>query len=288
MKKPLVGQLLFAAAFVLLAAVNALILSRVADNQTPDPLARLWLTERELPMVKWLALENSGAALRINWRNLGRAENSVDDRTPSWLSGKKLEELGFVFANGLPLGDHRAKPSLDLEVFVVLEYSGPAYHEAVRRAERALARVEEEQRANPSDTSGQSRRFQAKKRIRAEQMEQSRLFVVNAGKNAAQLRTLYKDPARYIITSGIVGIHYREENGRLWAQGMIRGLRPAKLHLPLEQRRQVDRLLERNHLNRSEGNLPRYEVEVVYGKRDQPWIGSIRSTEAVRDEREKQ
>ena len=137
MKKPLASRLLFAVALLLLAAVNGLLLSAVAENQTQEPVARLWLSERELPEIKWLAMENSGVSLRLQWRNLGRKGNIVDDSSPSWLSGKKLEELGFVFADGLPLKDRRAKSAFDREVFFVLEYNGAAYHEAIRRAERA-------------------------------------------------------------------------------------------------------------------------------------------------------
>ncbi|MDD2465942.1 MAG: DUF4824 family protein [Desulfobulbus sp.] len=288
MNKSLVTRLLFAAAFVLLAAVNSLVLSRVVDNQSQTPVARLWLSEREVPNVKWLALENSGVDLRIHWRNLGREGNTVDDHSPSWLSGKKLEELGFVFANGLPLGDRRAKPVLDREVFFVLEFSGPAYREAIRRAERTLAAVEAEQRQNPGDKSGSSNRFQAKQRIRAEERERSRLFVIDAGQDAAQLHKLYSDAGRYIITRGIVDVHYQKENGRLWARGTIGGLQPAKLHLPLKQRQQLDRILHEHHRDSVESKLPRYEAEVVYGSQYEPWIESIRALQVAQTEEKKE
>jgi len=275
MKKPLVTRLLFAAAFILLAAANGLLLSGVAENQTQPPISQLWLSERELPEVKWLALENSGVGLQLQWRNLGRKDNTVDDASPSWLSGKKLEELGFVFADGLTLGDRRAKPALDHEVFLVLEYNGPAYHEAVRRAERALVQIEEDLRNNPGENSGPSIRFQAKKRIRSEKTERSRLFVIDAGLDAVHMQQLYGDPGRYIITRGIVGLTYQQENGRLWARGRIRGLRPAKLHLPLEHKKQLDRILQGKSRDAIKSKQPRYEVEVVYGKRAEPWIASI-------------
>ena len=276
MKKPLVTRLLFAAAVLLLVVVNGLVLSRVTENATQGPVARVWLTERELPQVKWLALENSGVDLRIHWRNLGSEENTVDDSSPSWLRGQKLEELGFDFADGLLPGDRRAKPALEREVMVVLEYNGPAYHEALRRAERSLALIEEELRSNSGEPSGTTTRFQAKKRIRAEQMERSRLFVVNAGVDAGQLRKLYNESSRYIITRGIVGLYYEKENDRLWARGAIRGLRPEKLNLPLHQRREIERFLVENRRDGATGKLPRYEVEVVYGSKLDPWIGSVR------------
>lgn len=277
MKKSLVGRILFAAAFVLLVAVNSLVLSRVADNRTEAPVARLWMTERELPKIKWLAMENSGVDLHIRWRNLGREENGVDDGSPSWLSGKKLEELGFDFANGLPPGDHRAKPAPDREVFLVMEYSGPAHHAAIRRAERALVRLDEEQRRDPGARTGQSERFQAKKRIRSEEAERSRLFVVDADRDARRLQQLYDNPAKYIITRGVVGLRYREEGGRLWASGHIRSVNPGRLHVPLQFRRQLDGILKEDRRGSNANNLPLYEVEVVYGKRLEPWIGAIRS-----------
>jgi hypothetical protein len=234
------------------------------------------LTERELPKVRWLGMENSGVELRIRWRNLSRKENEVDDGNPSWLSGKKLEELGFVFANGLPLGDDRAKPALDREVFLVLEYNGPAYHEAIRRAERALARLEEAQRDNPGDRSGQSDRFQAKKRIRAESSEFSRLFVVDAGRDAGLLRKLYPDPARYILSRGVIGMRYHREGERLWAGGSIRSVNPDRLHLPLQHRRILDRIMDSDRGEASKDTLPRYEVALAYGSRFEPWIETIR------------
>nr|WP_321467323.1 DUF4824 family protein [uncultured Desulfobulbus sp.] len=281
MNKVVVTRLLFAAALVVLVAVNAQVLSRIADNRTQGAESRLWLSERELPQVRWLALDNSGVDLRIRWRNLGREGNRVDDRAPSWLSGKKLEELGFVFADGRLAGELDARPDLERAVFFVLEYNGPAYHEAVRRAERALAELEQEQRANPGDTTWSSKRFQAKKRIRAEEMEQSRLFVVNAGQDAKQLRKLYNDSGRYIITRGVVRLSFHQEHGRLWARGWIQALQPGRLHLCLADRQKIEAITHDGKRDSGQSNLPRYEVEVVYGSRLEPWIAAIRERSTV-------
>ncbi len=287
MTKPLVTRLLFAAALLLLVVVNSLFLSGVSENRTEPPTARLWLSERELPRVKWLALENSGVGLRLQWRYLGSKGNSVDEGSPSWLRGKKLEELGFVFADGLPLQDRRAKPALDREVFFVLEFNGPAYYEAIRRAERALAQIEAELRNNTGESVSPTSRFQAKKRIRSEEMQRSRLFVVDAGENGVKLQKLYNDPDRYIITRGTIGLSYQQENGRLWARGIIHGLQPAQLHLPLQYKQQLDRILDGKIQETAKDKQPRYEAEVVYGKRFEPWVDSIRPLRVAHKELEK-
>lgn len=269
---------LLALALVLLLVVNAVVLSRVSDNRSGEAQARLWLTERELPKTQWLPLENSGVDLRLRWRTLSRLDNEVDDAMPPWLSGKKLEELGFVFANGLAKDDYRAKPQPDRQVFVVLEYNGPAYVEAVRRAERALEQVEEQQRGGQSaeDKPTQSSRLQAKKRIRSEEIEMSRLFVIDAGTDVQQLATAYRQPGRYCIAQAVVQLRYREENGRLWAYGRLQGLTPGRIHLPLAQRRLVERFIADETRSKQEANLPRYEVELVYGSHGYPWIAEIR------------
>lgn len=275
---------LFTLALVLLVVVNAVVLSRVSENRSGEALARLWLTERELPKTQWLPLENSGVDLRLRWRTLSRLENGVDDDMPPWLSGKKLEELGFVFANGLTKEDYRAKPQPERQVFVVLEYNGPAYVEAVRRAERNLAQLEEPQRSggqSGEDKLAPSSRQQAKKRIRIEESEMSRLFVVDAGINAQQLAASYHTSGRYLIASAVVQLLYREENGRLWAYGRLQRLTPERIHLPHAQRRQLERLLGEESRSHQEGNLPRYEVELVYGRHGYPWVSEIQGVKRL-------
>lgn len=268
---------LFALALVLLVVVNAMVLARVSDNRNGEAQAKLWLTERELPKSQWLPLENSGVDLRLRWRTLSRLDNEVDDGIPPWLSGKKLEELGFVFANGVSKDDYRAKPQPARQVFVVLEYNGPAYVEAVRRAERALERLEEASRSGTNEEKPtQSSRLQAKKRIRSEENEMSRLFVIDAGIDVQQLAAAYRNPGRYLIARAVVQLHYREENERLWAYGRLQGLNPQRIHLPLGQRRLLERFMGDETRSKQEANLPRYEVELVYGRHGFPWIGEIR------------
>ena len=104
----------------------------------------------------------------------------------------------------------------------------------------------------------------------------SRLFVVDAGTDRQQLADAYRHPGRYCIAQAVVQLRYREENGRLWAYGRVQGLTPERIHLPLAQRRLVERFIGDESRSKQEANLPRYEVELVYGHHGFPWIGEMR------------
>lgn len=279
MNQTIVARLLFAIGCILLATVNYTMLSRVAANRQGQPDARLLLTERELPKINRLAQENNGVALRLAWRTLSRVETEYDDRKPSWLSGKKLEELGFHFADALEVEQRRDRAPLSRQVFVVLEYNGGAYHNAIRRAERAVEKEEDALRANPADKGLQSARQQAKKRLRNEEISQSRLFAVDAGLDPQRLRASYDDASRFIVAPGVVRLTYRIENGRAWATGQIDEISVDKVHVPLEQRRALDAILQQSKASQGENKPPRYQAELLYGSRREPWIAAIRPLE---------
>ena len=275
MNQTIVARLLFAVGCILLATVNYTVLSRVAANRQGQPDARLLLTERELPKINRLAQENNGVALRLAWRTLSREDNEYDDRKPSWLSGKKLEELGFHFSDALEVEQRRDRAPLSRQVFVVLEYNGGAYHNAIKRAERALEKEEDALRANPADKGLQSARQQAKKRLRNEEISQSRLFAVDAGLDPQRLRASYDDASRFIVAPGVVRMTYRVENGRAWATGQLDEISVDKVHVPLEQRRALDAILQQNKASQGDNKPPRYQAELLYGSRREPWIAAI-------------
>nr|WP_320009569.1 DUF4824 family protein [uncultured Desulfobulbus sp.] len=287
MSRAFITRIIFAVAFALLAVVNWAMLSGVAENRTSEPVSHMWLSERELTKVKWLALENSGVDLRINWRSLGGRGRRGTSSSPSWLRGKKLEELGFVFVDGKPVGDTLFNQGGAREVYLVVEFNGPAYHEAIRRAERDLAELEGQQHDPSGETSSPTDRYQARKRIRKEKEELSRLFVVDAGLDPKELVSSYKDPERYIITRGLIRLYYQRENKRYWARGHIEGLQPAKIHLSLGQRRQLERILRGEKKKNGSIQLPRYEVEVTYGSRYEPNVQTIRALKPTEQPKEK-
>jgi len=278
MKPTLATSLLFACGFAVLAAANSLMLTRVEDNRKGEPDAVLWLTERELPVAGHLEIENSGMALRFVWRCLGSGDTEVTDRWPSWLTAGKLQELGFRLASGVPGGEPRMR-QLAREVFLVLEYNGPAYLEALRRAERALEKEEEAIRANPGDKSLQASRQQSKKRIRAEELSQSRLFAIDAGTDPRQLRTRYSNTSRFIIVRGVIRLQPSTGGNRETVAGAIDSLSIDSIHVPLEYRRIIDAFVQQGKPQQNEGKMTRYGVLLAFGSRLEPWIAGVRAQE---------
>lgn len=266
---------LFVLAFGLLAAVNGLVMSRVEANRSGEAEATVWLTERELPVINRLSVDNSGMDLRLNWR-LPTDETMGDARRPLWLTTAKLHHLGFRVEDGLPTGERRQKMAQTREVFLVLESNGPAYLEAVRRAEAAVSRAEEALRANPADREAQAVRQQARRLLRAEEAIESRLFVIDAGTSAQALRTLYANRSRYIVIPGVIRLSIRGEQGRDWLVGAIESIANDTLHVPLEHRRAIDTLMQSNRPQQGDTREPRYAVQVAYGSRQDPWITAVR------------
>jgi len=268
--------LLFALGFALLAAVNVLVLSRVEDNRKGTPDGLLWLTERELPVIDRLEMENSGMALRLVWRSLGSGETEVSNRQPAWLTTEKLHQLGFRPAVGASSGQSGQWEAMAREVFLVLEFNGPAYLDAMRRAEQALEKEEEAIRANPGDKSLQASRQQTKKRIRAEELTLSRLFAIDAGTDPRQLRNRYSNPGRFIVVQGVIRLVAGSEGNRESMVGAIDSVSIDTIHVPLEHRRTIEALVQQGKGPPGEGKTPRYAVHLAYGRRLEPWIVTVR------------
>lgn len=113
-----------------------------------------------------------------------------------------------------------------------------------------------------------------------EELSQSRLFVVDAGTNPQRLRESYSDVSRFIVARGVVKLAYRNENGRAWATGQIDAISVDEVHVPLEHRLALEHIIQQDKPSQGEGKPPRYQVELLYGSRYEPWIGSIRPLEA--------
>jgi hypothetical protein len=276
MKILLSSRGLFALGFVLLIATNAIVLSGVAANRSGEPESRIILTERELQMPGKVHEENSGLALQLTWRTLPGTKDENDyynERTPGWLGADKLTELGFALDDKPSLTGETTyqRQPISREVFIVLEYDGEPYREAVHRAEMALEKEQKALALNPGGESLRRKVEWAEERVQRERTEETRLFAIDAGLDADRLREKYGDRTRYIITTGLVRPLYLSTESRDAVAGYISRLSVSSIHVPLNLRRTLP---SRSNSPKSIG-APRYQVNLAFGKRLEPWILSV-------------
>lgn len=279
--KALTVRGLFGLAFAVLLAANIVVLTGVAANRRGEPESQTVLTERELQLPYSMHRDNSGLSLQLVWRTLAKeAEGEgyyYDSRTPGWLDAGKLRELGFApedYGDGQAAG--RIKEALPRDVLVVLENDGEAHRQAIRRAEEALAADEARWRAKSDDRLLKERFDEAGKRLKRERSSASRLFAVDAGLDADQLRAKYTDRGRYLIVRGMVR-PFRSSAGRRDAGGYLTGLAIENIHVPLDQRSGFDALQMQDQSRRDEFAEPRYQVELAWGRRLEPWVVGVQA-----------
>jgi hypothetical protein len=273
---------LFTLGFIILVATNIVVLSGVASNRSGEPESQTTLTERELQLPYQVHEENSGLALRLTWRTLGKVEdykNYSDWRSPDWFSAEKLEELGFNINDHLSSNGNTTsyKQPIPKEVFIVLENDGESYREAVKRAEAALEREERSFKLNPGDKRLRDNFERAEKRLKRERIAETRLFAIDAGLDPGKLREKYGDRTRFIITKGLVKPRYNYNKNKKKVFGYISRLSVASIYVPLKHRQIFDSILARDKSRKKDLGSPRFEVKLAYGKRLEPWIMSVRS-----------
>ncbi|MBN2793686.1 MAG: DUF4824 family protein [Desulfuromonadales bacterium] len=288
MKKLLSSRGLFLLGFLLLVATNIIVLSGVALNQSGQPESLVTLTERELSLPYRVHKENSGLSLRLNWRTLDRIEDSSgysNSRTPVWLNADKLAELGFDINALISADGHSThfKQPLPREVFIVLEYDGTAYREALARAESAFHEREGSLKLNSDDKSIRENYESAEKRLNRERLEEPRLFAIDAGLDPGRLRDKYSDCGRFIIAKGLIQPGYGYAKDKEDVSGYLSKLSVASLHVPLNQRRIFDAMLARDRSRQDDIRPPRYAVKLAYGSRFEPWIMSVSSLDEKSD-----
>lgn len=282
------------AAISLLLAVNALVLFNVANNRDGQFDAEVTLTERELPIVySWRRSdkENTGMSLQLDW-DIYDPEATVKEvwyrrRQAAWFDQAKLESIGFDCSR--PLTSEGAGlfygKMLPRKTFVVLEYEGTAWQNWKDRHQRWIAEKTEEVRRGKETRKNLA---ELKKKFDTSLKTRSRLFAVDAGNDAAQLRRKYQERGRYIIAPAKVRLafHFKKENGReiKYLEGVISEILVDEINVPLSKREVLDQLIK-NEKNRQHGyrgygymarqRPPSYTVVLRYGKRFEPWIVGI-------------
>lgn len=272
-----------AAGIALIIATNAVVLIGVQYNRSGEPDAVVNLTEREmtLPYSYGFARENSGLSLRLTWRVADKGQDSDQlnyfRNSPAWMDKSKLAALGFAVTDDpdTPEGKRRYGKLLPRDVLLVLEYDGETYQRKLNMARQHLQEEEILLAGNPGNPEFIKRVKEAQNALLREEQASSRLFVIDAGTDTADLRAQYADRSRYMIAPGQVRLTVGRSPGQKpRLSGMIDSLEIQEVNVPLEYRHVLDPFLADNSGLRTD-RPPRYTVKLIVGRRLEPWIKEV-------------
>lgn len=277
------------AGLALILATNAVALVGVVYNRSDEPESTLTLTERELhlPYGWGLSQENSGISLALQWRVHAVQDDTLpvmgwryagSGNAPGWLDKAKLAALGFDVAE--PEDSQRAGMHYDKllpgEVLLVLELDGPSYQAMLEEARKHLQKEEALLKANPGKKEFELRVKNAKQELYQEERIYSRLFIIDAGLDAASLRAKYPDRQRYAILRGQIQPYLGEKNRKSRLAGYVSGLSVSQINVPARYRGIFASMQEDAQTNEYGVAAKPFEVSVAYGKRLEPWIAKAK------------
>lgn len=263
---------------------NAVALAGVAYNRSGVPTSQLTLTERELslPYNYGFAAENSGISLQLHWRVFDDKNTNAfySYWSPTkWLDADKLASLGFDVSYPLdkPDSDRHYQKAISREVFLVLENDGAVYQKVLQQKQARLAEAQRLLQQNPDKEEFTQRLKRTTDEMEAEQKENSRLFVIDAGLDYAGLRQQYSDNKNYLIARGLVNLRYSGTyHKKPYLMGGIKQLSVTRVNVPLQHTDVLAPLLLDKTYRRGRKLPPRYAVSLYYGLRYEPWIVSVK------------
>ncbi|MFT7823311.1 MAG: DUF4824 family protein [Sulfurimonas sp.] len=213
---------------------------------------------------------------RVHYRGYG---------SPEWLTAEKLETLGYPIdkikrEENRSYGYHTTK-----ECFIVLEYDGDAYQEALKRAEVHLEEKKQALEDTPENALLKRDYTMAQNRLKNKKKFEPRLYAIDAGNDAVILRERYPDRSKYIIAKGIIDAFYNVKQKKIY--GNFFSMSISNIHVPLEFRKILEPIMERKQSNMKKDrtypmimqHAPRFKATIAYGKRFEPWIVSIEPIE---------
>ncbi|MBO7411503.1 MAG: DUF4824 family protein, partial [Ottowia sp.] len=172
------------AALALLVIGNAAVLQQVRAN-TAQVQAQLQLSSREVRVHEHKDIAGRSTTTRLRVRDTcdwGASKDGWACTNPSpWLTADKLRALGF---DDKADGNKRHSPAR--LAWLVLELAGDAWQQEVASRQRLVQQCLQRQQQAPDDTArnnAQTCQNNAEKRLRKAQEEDSRLFIVDAGRS---------------------------------------------------------------------------------------------------------
>jgi hypothetical protein len=259
----------------LIVVTNAVVLAGVAYNRSGDPEAVLKLTERELRIRSWTwpENENSSIDLHLSWRVASREtdEDGYDwYRGLHWLQPAQLRELGFDVVDDVESeeGQERVRRQPSRRAWLVLEFDGPAYQTELTLARQRAERAATLAQVNAGDSEFQDRLNAARSEVTREERSETRLFAVDAGRDAAALRKRYPDRQRYAIVNGHLDVAVDGPPRQRRMIAHITEIDVGAIRVPHTYRAIIEPLISTYYPSRE----PRFTATVDFGQRFEPWI----------------
>jgi Domain of unknown function (DUF4824) len=273
MKRPLLP-----AAIALLVVSNAWVLAHVALNRSGEPDSEMGLTARELNYYGSRS-DDSSVVLLLRWQNTApEYPPGLPRDAPGWFDQKKLEELGFDLS--VPASSPRAQRFYSnlrsREVFVALEFEGPAWEQWLKDREPQLQL--EAQYAT---------QIPAPDRLEIERQTGSRLVAIDVARDGAELRRKYPDRKRVMILQGVVRAMLQPE-GRASAgaplrpaylRGAITRLAIESINVPEPLSRRLDGLSSYTPYTFDGKQVkiqqPTFAATLRVGSKYEPWVVNV-------------
>ncbi|HMV04694.1 MAG TPA: DUF4824 family protein [Accumulibacter sp.] len=268
----------------LIVLTNAVVLSAAALNRAGEPESSVLLSERELalPYATASRRSNSGLALHLEWRvatdgdtmrNLAYARY---ERQPDWLDETRMAGLGFDTRKGAATPEARQAflRQLSRPALIVFELAGPAWQRALQQARENASRHAAAAAANRGNREFAEKAKAARDFVVQEEAENTRLFAIDAGSDAATLRERYPQRDRFLILRGTVRPAERLRNGQWALAGQLSAIAIQEIHVPYAQRGVLDALRSEPQ-EKPDRSVPRYEVQLAVGQRLEPWIERV-------------
>ena len=263
----------------LIVVTNAVVLAGVAYNRSGEPESVLRLNERELRIYywNWPANENSSIDVHLNWR-VARVESDDDviyggwQGALSWLEPVQLRELGFDVEGDIESeeGAEHVRRQPSRRAWVVLEHDGPAYQASLERARQKFERATALASANAGDKEFQERLNLVRAAMEREERSETRLFVIDVGRDEDALRAQYPDRQRHAIVNGRLSLMIEGNPGRRRVTAQVDELDVAAIRVPHMYREVVEPFVQPNAY--PDDHEPRFAATVNFGRRFEPWI----------------
>lgn len=278
--------------------VNAAILGSVAWNRGGAPRATLRLTERELRMPDARVEPKDELFLKVvlghrppeSLRHASvRNGRTVEDDELAWFDRAKLAELGFArdiarCETSAP-DDHGMEGGTIRTAYLALEFEGAAWAKWLADADAVLARL----RADVARGAGDAQTLaDAEARLAVERAERSRLFAIDAARDAPVLERRFAGRTNVVVVPGTVAFWApRPCTAATALHGRVLSLDPQNVLVPHDRRPQLapflppdawDWAAERARAGQGVATWPaavepRYALGVSYGRAREPWIG---------------